>query len=61
MVYVEGIATKTTTTHVTTALQAVTSIVFPHHALEMQHQWMQQKCISLLICQHNRWQRLSID
>ena len=43
MVDVKGIATRTTTDHVTTALQAVTTTVFPHCALEMQRQWMQQK------------------
>ena len=43
MVDVEGMATMTTTNHVTTALQAVTTTVFPHCALEMQSQWVQQK------------------
>jgi hypothetical protein len=43
MVDVEGIATRTTTNHVTTALQAVATIVFPCCALELQRQWMQQK------------------
>jgi hypothetical protein len=43
MVDVEGISTRTTTDHVTTALQAVTTTVFPHRALEMQRQWMQRK------------------
>ena len=38
---VDGVATRTTTEHVATALQAVTSTVFPFWALEMQQQWMQ--------------------
>jgi hypothetical protein len=40
---VDGVATRTTTKHVATALQAVTSTVFPFQALEMQQQWMQHR------------------
>jgi cob(I)alamin adenosyltransferase len=40
---VDGVATCTTTEHVATALQAVTSTVFPFQALEMQQQWMQRR------------------
>jgi hypothetical protein len=40
---VDSMATCTTTEHVATALQAVTSTVFPFQALEMQQQWMQCK------------------
>ena len=43
MVDVDGVATRTTTDHVATALKAVTSTVFPFRALEMQRQWMQRK------------------
>ena len=43
MVDVDGVATRTTIDHVATALKAVTSTVFPFHALEMQKQWMQRK------------------
>jgi hypothetical protein len=40
---VDSVATCTITEHVATALQAVTSTVFPFWALEMQQQWMQRR------------------
>ena len=38
MIDVDGVATQTTPEHVATALQAITTTVFPYCALEMQQQ-----------------------